>query len=454
MTNDMTVGKPTKLILAFSIPMLVGNIFQQFYSMVDTIVVGRFIGVQALAAVGVTGAMVFLVLGFIQGLTNGFAVIIAQKFGANNEKGVKRAVAMSFYLSIASTIIITTISLIFAMPLLRIMKTPNDIINDSFNYIFIIYGGTVVVIFYNLFASILRALGDSKTPLNFLILSSIINVVLDILLVVYIPLGVKGTAIATIISQGISCFLCYFYMKKKFPILKLSKKDWILDIPLIRRLLNIGVPAAIQYSIIAIGVMILQVAINGLGSTVVASYTAASKVEQLVTQPATTFGTAMATYAAQNLGAKKIGRIKEGVRKCIIISTIINVSAGIILVLFGRNFTKLFVSADKVEVIEYAQQYLNTISVFLWILGLLFIYRNTIQGIGNASVPMMAGIAELVMRIIAAVGLSTLAGYIGICFASPIAWIGSTIILISSYYVIMKKFTKKHQNEVSTVEVY
>ena len=450
MTNDMTVGKPTKLILAFSIPMLVGNIFQQFYSMVDTIVVGRFIGVQALAAVGVTGAMVFLVLGFIQGLTNGFAVIIAQKFGANNEKGVKRAVAMSFYLSIASTIIITTISLIFAMPLLRIMKTPND----SFNYIFIIYGGTVVVIFYNLFASILRALGDSKTPLYFLILSSIINVVLDIVLVVYIPLGVKGTAIATIISQGISCFLCYFYMKKKFPILKLSKKDWILDIPLIRRLLNIGVPAAIQYSIIAIGVMILQVAINGLGSTVVASYTAASKVEQLVTQPATTFGTAMATYAAQNLGAKKIGRIKEGVRKCIIISTIINVSAGIILVLFGRNFTKLFVSADKVEVIEYAQQYLNTISVFLWILGLLFIYRNTIQGIGNASVPMMAGIAELVMRIIAAVGLSTLAGYIGICFASPIAWIGSTIILISSYYVIMKKFTKKHQNEVSSVEVY
>lgn len=454
MTNDMTVGKPTKLILAFSIPMLVGNIFQQFYSMVDTIVVGRFIGVQALAAVGVTGAMVFLVLGFIQGLTNGFAVIIAQKFGANNEKGVKRAVAMSFYLSITSTIIITTISLIFAMPLLRIMKTPNDIINDAFNYIFIIYGGTVVVIFYNLFASILRALGDSKTPLYFLILSSIINVVLDIVLVVYIPLGVKGTAIATIISQGISCFLCYVYMKKKFPILKLSKKDWILDIPLIRRLLNIGVPAAIQYSIIAIGVMILQVAINGLGSTVVASYTAASKVEQLVTQPATTFGTAMATYAAQNLGAKKIGRIKEGVRKCIIISTIINVLAGIILVLFGRNFTKLFVSADKVEVIEYAQQYLNTISVFLWILGLLFIYRNTIQGIGNASVPMMAGIAELVMRIIAAVGLSTLAGYIGICFASPIAWIGSTIILISSYYVIMKKFTKKHQNEVSTVEVY
>ena len=454
MEKNMTSGSPLKLILWFSLPVLLGNIFQQFYSMVDTIVVGRFIGVQALAAVGVTGAMVFLVLGFIQGLTNGFAVIIAQKFGANNEKGVKRAVAMSFYLSIASTIIITTISLIFAMPLLRIMKTPNDIINDAFNYIFIIYGGTVVVIFYNLFASILRALGDSKTPLYFLILSSIINVVLDILLVVYIPLGVKGTAIATIISQGISCFLCYFYMKKKFPILKLSKKDWILDIPLIRRLLNIGVPAAIQYSIIAIGVMILQVAINGLGSTVVASYTAASKVEQLVTQPATTFGTAMATYAAQNLGAKKIGRIKEGVRKCIIISTIINVSAGIILVLFGRNFTKLFVSADKVEVIEYAQQYLNTISVFLWILGLLFIYRNTIQGIGNASVPMMAGIAELVMRIIAAVRLSTLAGYIGICFASPIAWIGSTIILISSYYVIMKKFTKKHQNEVSSVEVY
>ena len=311
MTNDMTVGKPAKLILAFSIPMLVGNIFQQFYSMVDTIVVGRFIGVQALAAVGATGAMSFLVLGFIQGLTNGFAVIIAQKFGANNEKGVKRSVAMSFYLSIASTIVITAISLIFAMPLLRIMKTPKDIINDSFKYIAIIYGGTLVVIFYNLFASILRALGDSKTPLYFLILSSVINVILDIVLVVYIPLGVKGTAIATVVSQGISCVLCYVYMKKKFPILKLSKKDWRLDIALIRRLLNIGVPAAIQYSIIAIGIMILQVAINGLGSTVVASYTAASKVEQLVTQPAATFGTAMATYAAQNLGAKKIERIKE-----------------------------------------------------------------------------------------------------------------------------------------------
>lgn len=451
MTNDMTSGKPVKLILAFSIPMLIGNIFQQFYSMVDTIVVGRFIGVDALAAVGATGAMSFLVLGFILGLTNGFSVIVAQRFGANDKDGVRKAVAMSVYLSIGSTIVITAISLLGAMPLLEIMNTPSNIIKDSFSYISIIYGGTLVVIFYNLFSSILRALGDSKTPLYFLIISSVINVILDIVLVVVIPLGVKGTAIATIISQGISCVLCFIYMKHKFPILKLTKKDWKVEVPLMRRLLVIGVPAAIQYSIIAIGIMILQFAINGLGSDVVAAYTAASKVEQLVTQPGVTFGTAMATYAAQNLGARKYNRINDGVKSCVIISTIANIISGLVLVFLGRYLTKLFVSGDAGNVIEVAQQYLNTISVFLWILGLLFIYRNTIQGMGNASVPMAAGIAELVMRIIAAIGLSRLFGYTGICFASPIAWIGSVAILLTSYYKII--YSYKNTEEKVMLEV-
>lgn len=435
MTKDMTTGNPVKLILYFSIPLLIGNVFQQFYSMVDTIIVGRYVGVNALAAVGSTGSMTFLIIGFTMGLTGGFSVIVAQFFGADDRNGLRKSVATSLGLSIVSTIIITAISLMAAKPLLNLMNTPADIFNDAYSYISIIFAGTFATVFYNMISSILRALGDSRTPLYFLIVASILNVILDLVFIINFNMGVAGAAYATVISQGVAGILCFIYAIRRYDILRLKKKHFEIDKPLISKHLKVGLPMAFQFSITAIGVMVLQSAINSFGSVVVAAHTAASKVEQLVMQPAITFGVTMATYSAQNLGAGKIHRIKEGVKKCSIISLIISIISGVVVVLFGGEFTKLFISDAPADVIAYSQQYLNTVAIFFTVLGLLFIYRNTLQGIGDGFVPMMAGACELVVRVVVAFTLPSLIGYAGICLASPLAWIGATIPLSIAYFI-------------------
>lgn len=434
MTKDMTTGNPVKLILTFSIPLLIGNIFQQFYSMADTIIVGKFLGVNALAAVGSTGAMAFLVNGFVIGLTGGFSVLVAQRFGANDEEGVKKAFASSLILSIIMTIIVTFISMISARPLLELMNTPADIINDSLSYIIIIYAGNVAIIFYNMLSSILRALGDSKTPLYFLIIASILNVVLDIVFIFNFSMGVAGAAYATIISQSISAILCAIYIVKKFPILKLKKHHWKIRKNYVQKQLRIGVPMALQFSITAAGAMVLQGALNNFGSKIIASYTAASKVQQLVMQPAVTFGVAMATYSGQNLGAGRIDRIKEGVKKCTIISIIVSIVSTIVVISFGGAFTKLFIDGNDLEVISYARHYLNTVSIFYIPLGLIFIYRNTLQGIGDSFVPMMAGVAEMIARTVVAFTLPRLIDFTGIALADPAAWFAAAIPLGITYF--------------------
>lgn len=439
MTKDMTTGNPVKLILFFSIPLLIGNVFQQFYSMVDTIIVGRYVGVQALAAVGVTGSLSFLILGFTFGLTGGFSVIIAQRFGANDEDGLRKSVATSTILSIISTIIITLASMLSAKPVLSLMNTPDDIINDATIYIIIIYAGTCATVFYNMIAGILRSLGDSKTPLYFLILSSILNIILDLFFILNFNMGVRGAAYATVIAQGISGILCLIYALKKYPILRLKKEDWIWDKNFALKHLNVGIPMALQFSITATGVMVLQTALNAFGSTVIAAYTAASKVEQIVTQPGISFGTTMATYCGQNLGAGKYDRIKEGVKKGSIITIMVSIIAAVVLFVFGKSLSTLFISSDQIEALNYSKQYLNTVAIFLPILGMLFIYRNSLQGIGDAFIPMMAGVAELVARVIVAFTLPAFIGYIGICLASPFAWIGATIPMAIKYRILIKR---------------
>lgn len=435
----MTTGNPVKLILFFSIPLLIGNVFQQFYSMVDTIIVGRYVGVQALAAVGVTGSLSFLILGFTFGLTGGFSVIIAQRFGANDEDGLRKSVATSTILSIISTIIITLASMLSAKPVLSLMNTPDDIINDATIYIIIIYAGTCATVFYNMIAGILRSLGDSKTPLYFLILSSILNIILDLFFILNFNMGVRGAAYATVIAQGISGILCLIYALKKYPILRLKKEDWIWDKNFALKHLNVGIPMALQFSITATGVMVLQTALNAFGSTVIAAYTAASKVEQIVTQPGISFGTTMATYCGQNLGAGKYDRIKEGVKKGSIITIMVSIIAAVVLFVFGKSLSTLFISSDQIEALNYSKQYLNTVAIFLPILGMLFIYRNSLQGIGDAFIPMMAGVAELVARVIVAFTFPAFIGYIGICLASPFAWIGATIPMAIKYRILIKR---------------
>ena len=445
MTNDMTTGNPVKLILLFSIPLLIGNIFQQFYSMVDTIIVGRFVGVEALAAVGTTSSMVFLVNGFVMGLTSGFAVLISQKYGAKDEAGVKKAVASSITLSIIATIIVTFISVISAKPLLALMNTPSNIMKDASTYIIILYAGNVAIIFYNMMAAILRALGDSKTPLYFLIVSSVLNIILDLVLIINFKMGVAGAAYATVISQGVSALLCVIYTYKKYKILRLKKEDFKVKKKYYRKHLKVGIPMALQFSITAIGIMTVQSAINIFGSTVIASYAAASKVLQLVMQPATTLGVTMATYCGQNIGAKRYDRIKLGVKKCVQISIITSLISAMVLIFLGKYFVMMFVSNPDAEILSYAQQVLNISAIFFIPLGLIFVYRNALQGIGDSFIPMMAGVYELVARAIVAFTLPKVLEFMGICLADPVAWFAAVIPLAYTYYKREKSF--KYESE-------
>ena len=445
MTNDMTTGNPVKLILLFSIPLLIGNIFQQFYSMVDTIIVGRFVGVEALAAVGTTGSMVFLVNGFVMGLTSGFAVLISQKYGAKDEAGVKKAVASSITLSIIATIIVTFISVISAKPLLTLMNTPSNIMKDASTYIIILYAGNVAIIFYNMMAAILRALGDSKTPLYFLIVSSVLNIILDLVLIINFKMGVAGAAYATVVSQGVSALLCVIYTYKKYKILRLKKEDFKVKKKYYRRHLKVGIPMALQFSITAIGIMTVQSAINIFGSTVIASYAAASKELQLVMQPATTLGVTMATYCGQNIGAKRYDRIKLGVKKCVQISIITSLISAMVLIFLGKYFVMMFVSNPDAEILSYAQQVLNISAIFFIPLGLIFVYRNALQGIGDSFIPMMAGVYELVARAVVAFTLPKVLEFMGICLADPVAWFAAVIPLAYTYYKREKSF--KYESE-------
>ena len=444
MTKDMTQGSPVKHILLFSIPLLIGNVFQQFYSMVDTIIVGRFVGVDALAAVGSTGSLVFLINGFALGLTSGFSVMVSQRFGANDEKGLRKAVSSSVVLCAALVVILTTTSLIAAKPLLHLMNTPDNIFNDAYIYVAIIFAGIVTTVAYNMMASILRALGDSKSPLYFLIISSILNIVLDLVFIINFKMGVAGAAYATIISQGVSAILCFIYILKKYAILKLSRKDYNVKKSMYIKHLKIGIPMALQFSITALGLITVQGALNVLGSTVIAAYTASSKALQLVMQPAVTYGVTMATYCGQNLGAKRYDRIKDGVNKAVKISIITSIISGFVLIAFGTQFVKLFIENPDAQIIAYSKQVLTVSGIFFIPLGLIFIFRNALQGIGESFVPMMAGVAELGARDLVAFTLPAFWGFFGICLADPIAWIAASIPLTLYYHRTIKKLLAKY----------
>lgn len=447
MMMDMTKGNPAKLILAFTIPILIGNLFQQFYSMVDTAIVGQFVGVGALAAVGATGGVIFLVQGFVNGLTHGFSVIVSQRYGANDEVGIKKATATSIYLSAIATVVLTIICVVLAKPVLQVMNTPADILEDATSYVTIFFGGLVSIIVYNLLASLLRAFGDSKTPLYFLILASITNIILDLVLIINFKMGVAGAAIATVVSQGLSGLLCYFYMIKKFDILTLKREHFKYDPVLVKELMYVSLPMALQYAITAIGVMILQVAVNSFGSTTVAAFTAATKVEQLVVQPGIAIGMTMATYAAQNLGARRIDRVRQGARQSAWITIVTNALSSVIVIFLGGYIVQLFIPSANVEALPISMEYLKITAIFYPVLGLLFLYRFALQGLGNTVVPMFAGVMELVMRTIVAFTLPGLLGYQGVCLASPLAWIGATVWLIWSYFRIIPKLERAHPIE-------
>lgn len=449
MTNDMTQGSPLKIFIFFSIPLLIGNIFQQLYSMVDTIIVGRFVGVDALAAVGSTGSMFFLVNGMILGLTSGFGVLVSQKFGAKDEAGVKKAVASNITLTLISTFLMTVIALIVKNPLLRMMNTPENIFDNANTYITIIFAGLITQALYNMSAGILRALGDSKTPLYFLIISSILNVILDLVFIINFKMGVSGAAYATNIAQGFSAVLCLTYSYKRFQVLRLKKEDFKVDSHYYTKHLKIGVPMGLQFSVTAVGIIIVQSAINVFGSIVIASYTASSKVLQLVMQPSISFGVTIATYAGQNLGAGRFDRIKNGMKIMNKVSIVTSLIAGAILIFLGKYFVTLFIENPTPEIFSYAQQVFNYSAVFFIPLGFIFVYRNVLQGMGESFVPMMAGVYELVARSIVAFTLPKFIGFTGICLSDPVAWIAAAVPLMITYYRKMKKIEKKNKEGVA-----
>lgn len=434
MINNMTEGKPAKLILWFSIPLLIGNVFQQLYNMADTLIVGRTLGYQALAAVGVTTGLTFLVLGFIQGFTSGFTIPIAQRFGADDFEEMRNEVGVSILLSAIITAALTLLSVWLTRPALEWMQTPDDIIDGSYTYIIIIFAGMTAITFYNLLSNILRALGDSKTPLIFLIIASLLNIVLDLVFIKGIGMNVEGAAWATVAAQLVSGALCLILIIKKFPILHLKRQNFCFTWQRARRHLSLGMPMAFQFSITAVGVLILQAVLNGFGSETIAGYTAASKVEQLSIQPVMSLGMAMATYSAQNFGAAKLDRVRAGARAGALIATGFALFGCAIIVFFGRPVSALFMETPTKKILDSAQIYLNTIAAFYIPLSMIFVFRNILQGIGKGLVPLLAGVIELILRALVAIVIAPFLGYQGVCLAGPTAWIGAAIPLILAYW--------------------
>lgn len=442
MVRNLTTGKPLKQIILFALPIFIGNVFQQLYSMVDNIIVGNTLGESAFAGVGATSALSFLIIGFIQGLTAGFAVKTSQYFGSGDADGVKKSVATSFVLSAVFTVVLTVVSVFTAMPILRLMQTPNDIIAYSYDYIIVIFGGLGATMLYNLVSSILRALGDSKIPLIFLIIASVLNIGLDFLFIMAFKTGVEGAGWATVISQLLSSVACAVYMFKKYDILRLKREHFKLTRQSVKEHIYIGFPMAFQFSVISIGIMVQQAALNTFGTLYVSAYTAASKIDNIVTQSLASVGTAVATYVGQNYGAAKLDRIKKGINQIMLVCVGVAIASGL-LVYFGSDvMTGLFVKNADPEMLALSKQYLFWQGVFYICLAVIFVYRNALQGMGYSILTTVGGIIELTMRILASLLLVKVLDYRGLCLSNPCAWIGVNVLFLTAYYLIMHEKTK------------
>lgn len=439
--RDMTTGNPVKLIIRFMIPMFLGNVFQQFYNIVDSIVAGQFIGVTALAAIGSTGSLMFFVTGWLNGLSSGFAILVSQWFGAKQYDRMRHYVAMSVCLAAAFAVFMTAGLLIANEPILRLMNYSDDIMPDVKLYMGIIYAGLIVTAAYNSLAAFLRALGDSRSPLYFLIISAAINVVLDIAFIVVLGMGVEGCAYATVIAQGISAVLCFVYILKRFPILHLKRQDFVVRSESIGRLLALGIPMGLQFSITAIGTIIVQGAVNIYGEIYMAGFSAAGKLQNLIATVFTAFGATIATYVGQNRGAGKLDRVKQGVRCTQIMILVWSVVLMAVMYFGGKYMTWLFISPSETEVVQASVTYFHTVFWCYPFLGSIFLYRNTLQGMGYGLVPMLGGIFELAARSAIVMLVAGHTSFAGVCFSDPAAWLAALIPLVPYYFYKMHRFS-------------
>ena len=444
MVKDMTNGSPSRHILGFAVPMLFGMLFQQFYNLVDTIIVGKTLGVEALAGVGATGSINFMIIGFCMGVCNGFVIPVAQCFGAKKPADLRKYVFNGYICSIVFAIVLTLASVIFCRRILIVMNTPADIIDHAYNYIVVIFIGIPTVFLYNMVSGVIRSLGDSKTPVVFLVLSSIINVVLDFFLILVCKMGVAGAGWATVTSQLISGLTCLIYMYKKYDILKGDKSERVLDRRFITNLCMNGVPMGLQYSITAIGSTILQAAVNTLGSTYVAAMTAGSKMFNFTCCPFDALGPTMATYAGQNVGAAKIKRLGQGVRSAMIIGSVYSVLSLIALYFTTDYIALLFVNASETTIIALTRQFILASACFYIPLTGVNVVRFCIQGMGFSVFAISAGILEMIGRAFAAIILIPSIGFMGACLASPIAWIAADAFLFPAFIHCAKKLNARH----------
>ncbi len=451
MTKDMTEGSPFRLILHFAVPLLFGLLFQQFYSVIDTVIVGKFLGSEALAAVGSMGSVNFFVIGFCMGLCNGFAIPVAQQFGAKKYSALRLFVANSAWLCIIFSIIITISTMLLCHSILVLMKTPTDIFKDAYSYIFIIFAGIPATFLYNMLAGIIRSLGDSKTPVLFLALSSFINIVLDIVFIYYFHSGVAGAAYATVISQLISGILCFFFMKKKYDVLHMEKSEWRFDRHYASILCGMGIPMGLQYSITAIGSVVVQTAVNTLGTMYISSVTAASKLSCFFCCPFDAMGSTMATYGGQNVGAGKINRLGQGLQACVILGACYSVLALGVYVLFAPQLILLFVHSSEVELIANARTFLIINGAFYFPLALVNIIRFLIQGMGFSRFAIFSGVFEMIARTVVGFVFVPIFGYYAVCAANPTAWILADIFLIPAYLLCVKKLRKTIRETEQTV---
>lgn len=439
MTKDMTSGNPLKLIIGFAIPMFLGMLFQQFYSMVDTVIVGKFLGVGPLAGVGSTSSLNFLVIGFCTGVCNGFAIPVSQMFGAKRDSELRRFVANSAWLCVIFSVVITTAIVACCRPLLTLMHTPEDIFAYAYVYIVIIFLGIPTTFLYNVTAAIIRSLGDSRSPVVFLAIASGINIVLDIVFIVAFHMGVEGPALATVISQGISGLLSLFYMKKKFEILRISKEEWKMRGSYMKTLCYMGIPMGLQYSVTAIGTLVIQAAINGFGSMTVAGVTAAQRINAFISCPIEAIGATMAPYSGQNMGAGKLDRVGKGLRDASLLGFVISAVLFVFVLLTGKQLSLLFLDTADAQVVAYSYRFLVFTAAGYCLLVLVNTVRFTIQGMGFSVFAITSGVLEMIARSLAGLVVVPLIGYTGICLAHPMAWIFADAFLIPAFFYCKKK---------------
>lgn len=447
-TRDLTQGSPMKLILGFMLPLMLGQLFQQVYSMVDTAVVGKFLGVTALAGVGSTGAVNFLVLGFCSGICEGFAIPVAHKFGQRDYSGLRRFAANAVYLAAAFAAVITLAACVFCSWILEATNTDAAFFQEAYDYLFVIFLGIPAIMLYNLLAGFLRAMGDSRSPLYFLLISSVLNIALDLMFVCWFHMGVAGPAWATVISQAVSGLGCLVYMLKRFDILKMTGDEHKPSLFHMRRLCAMGIPMGMQYSVTAIGSVVLQSGINSFGTLHVAAVSASDKVQGLFTTPVTSIGTTMANYVGQNVGALRFDRVRAGVRSAVLMGVIYAVASLAIIVPFGDNIAMLFLDTKDTEtlgqVLSLTQQYLNIQALHLFVLHLIFVYRCSIQSMGYSKFTIFAGALELVARCGITWVFTPLFGFDALCWACPIAWVAADLFLIPGYYICIRKMEKHY----------